>query len=292
MILAFLCLLLACPTPDPPLVVASYSYPAFDRSVALAPMADVVGHVTGRPVRIVLFDTPDDLSDAVCAGQVDVAMTNLGAWVTMRDCAGVDAIAVLDTPPAVLDRYRGVLLARTDTGISDLTDLSARMETLRYSEVLPGSTSGALVQAAKLHELGVTPARFAARFHAGTHDNSLEFLLAGEAEIAALAENPWRSLQEKEPARADTLRLLWRSDALPPGPVICRERKEVDCAAIGDALLSADAAKAAETLAQGWAETEGAERFRAYDETTYAPFKSHRKRHPAQAIWSETSSGK
>lgn len=274
MIFAFLCVPLTHSAPEPPLVVASYSYPAFDRSVALAPMADVVGHAAGRPVRIVLFDTPDDLSDAVCSGQVDVAMTNLGAWVTMRDCAGVTAIAVLDAPPAVLDRYRGVLLTRADTGISDLTDLSARMETLRYSEVLPGSTSGALVQAAQFRELGVTPARFAARFHAGTHVNSLEYLLAGEADVAALAENPWRSLQETDPARAETLRLLWRSDSLPPGPVICRQREGVPCAAIGDALLEADAAKAAQALAGGWAETKGAERFRAYDEAAYAPFTS------------------
>lgn len=275
MIFTFLCLLLTHSAPEPPLVVASYSYPAFDRSIALAPMADVVGHATGRPVRVVLFDTPDDLSEAVCSGQVDVAMTNLGAWVTMRDCADVDAIAILDAPPAVLDRYRGVLLTRTNTGISDLADLSARMETLRYSEVLPGSTSGALVQAARLRELGVTPDHFAARFHAGTHDNSLEHLLAGEADIAALAENPWRSLQEKDPARAETLRLLWRSDSLPPGPVVCRKREGVPCAAIGEALLGANAANAAQALAQGWMETEGAERFRTYDEATYAPFKSH-----------------
>ena len=227
MIFAFLCALFACSAPPPPLVVATYSYPAFDRRVALAPMADVVAHSTGRPVKIVLFDTPDDLSHAVCAGEVDVAMTNLGAWVTMRDCADVDAVAVLDTPPSVLDRYRGVLLTRADTGLSDIADLPARTETLRYSEVLPGSTSGALVQAAQLRELGIAPDHFEARFHAGTHDNSLELLIVYEADIAALAENPWRSLQENDSARAGTLRLLWRSDALPPGPVICRETEGV-----------------------------------------------------------------
>lgn len=111
MIISLLCALLASPAPETPLVVASYSYPAFDRSVALTPLAELVAQATGRPARIVLFDTPDALSEAACAGKVDVAMTNLGAYVTMRDCAGVGAVAVLDTPPAVLDRYRGVLLA-------------------------------------------------------------------------------------------------------------------------------------------------------------------------------------
>lgn len=274
MIISLLCALLASPAPETPLVVASYSYPAFDRSVALTPLAELVAQATGRPARIVLFDTPDALSEAACAGKVDVAMTNLGAYVTMRDCAGVGAVAVLDTPPAVLDRYRGVLLVRADTGVTAPAALPAHMETLRYSEVLPGSTSGALVQAALLRTLNVTPDRFAARLHAGTHDRALEDLLSGRADIAALAENPWRTLQETEPARAASLRQLWRSEPLPPGPVICRETDGVPCEAIRDALLAHEASGVAQALAQGWAETEGAEHFRAYDDTVYEPFRA------------------
>lgn len=68
-----------------------------------------------------------------------------------------------------------------------------------------------------------------------THDKSLEDLVAGRADIAALAETPWQNLQINDPERAETLRLVWRSGPLPPGPVICRDRR---CPSIaGSAIL-------------------------------------------------------
>ena len=44
------------------------------------------------------------------------------------------------------------------------------------------------------------------------------------------------------------------------------------CAAIREALSADHAADAARTLSGGWIETRGFEKFRAYDEATYAPF--------------------
>jgi ABC-type phosphate/phosphonate transport system substrate-binding protein len=270
-----LVLALAGPSPAPaPIVVATYSYPRFDRRVALAPLATLVERVSGRPVRIELFDTPDALARAVCEGRADVAMTNLGAYVAMRECPATGAVAVLDTPPAVLDRYRGVLIVRADTKIATMAELPARTAGLRYSEVLPGSTSGALVQAAQLRTIGTAPARFAALRHAGTHEGALDDLFAGRADIAALAEDPWRKLQASEPERAATLRLLWRSAPLPPGPVVCRMRAAVSCTSIRKALLARTAAGVAGTLSKGWSETEGADRFRKYDPAIYAAFKA------------------
>ncbi|MDZ3832311.1 MAG: PhnD/SsuA/transferrin family substrate-binding protein [Sphingopyxis sp.] len=273
MISILLSMFAAQPTTERPLVVATYAYPDFDRGAALSPLATLVERAAGRPARIALFDTPDALSEAVCAGQVDIAMTNLGSYVTMRDCDGVDPVAVLDTPPAVLDRYRGVLLARSDAGVTSLAELPARQSALHYSEVLPGSTSGALVQAAQLRILGMVPSGFAARRQAGTHDKALDDLLSGRASIAALAENPWRELQAADPARAATLHLLWRSAPLPPGPVVCRNSGTLSCVGIRNALLSGTGAEIARSLAEGWTETKGAARFRPYDESAYAPFK-------------------
>ena len=273
MILSLLSVLFVQPPADAPLVVASYSYADVDRRVAMAPLAELVERTAGRPVRVELFDDPDALSRAVCDGRADVAMTNLGAFVAMRDCPAVAAIAVLDAPPEVLEKYRGVLLARADRGIAGLGDLSAKAADLRYSEVLPGSTSGALVQAAELRAIGLSPGHFARTRHAGTHAAALEDLLTGRADMAALAEEPWRRLQANQPAQADALRLLWRSAPLPPGPVICREAAAVPCAAIRDALLSDGASEAARALSQGWIETRGSTQFQAYDEAAYAPFK-------------------
>ena len=273
MLLTLLAALASPPEPAPALRVATYHYPRYDRRVALEPLAQTVARIAGRRAEVILFDTPDALAKAMCDGSVDVAMTNLGAFVAMRDCPRVEPIAVLDTPAAVLERYRGVLLARGDAGLDALSDLKPAARRLRYSEVLPGSTSGALVQADALRTIGIRASDFAARRHAGTHEAALLDLLEGRADIAAFAEEPWRKLQAEAPERAATLRPLWRSAPLPPGPQVCRAGAAVDCQALGAALLGTAGAALAGPLSEGWTETAGAERFRAFDAARYDAFK-------------------
>ena len=234
----------------------------------------MIGRISGRPTQILLLVTPDALAEAMCNGDVDVAMTNLGAYVQIRECSGTEAIAVLDAPVPVLEGYRGVLLARRDAGVSNLAELKSRAGGLRYSEVLPGSTSGALVQADALRSIGAHASSFMALRHAGTHEGALTDLLTGRADVGALAEEPWRKLQSDDPGSAARLTLLWRSDPLPPGPVVCRSRAVVDCDAIASELLGPSGGKAAEALSKGWAETAGATRFQAFAPARYDIFRA------------------
>lgn len=255
-----------------PIVLATYAYPAYDRREALAPLADEIAAETGKPVGIALYPTPDALRDAIRAGQVDFAVTNLAAYAGAASQPAVRAIAVLDPPAATLDRYRGVLLVRRAAGVRDGADLNGKAGRLRYVEVLPGSTSGAMVQAAYLQTLGLAPTRFAAIDSAGSHDAALAALVEGRADVAALAETPWRRLQAERPEIAAGLVELWRSEGLPPGPVVCLERPSPRCDRVGRRLLGAGSGAAAAALARGWSETEGATRFIAPDPARYRPF--------------------
>lgn len=274
----FLTLLAAATMQIPPetLRVGTYHYPRFDRTVALRPLADLVERQTGRPVQVVLLDTPSRLSKALCDGEIDVAMTNLGGFVQVRDCPNVRPIAVLDTPPAVLERYRGILLVRRDTRAASLAALKRRTHKLTYGEVLPGSTSGALVQAAALHMVGISPSDFKDVLQSGTHEGALKALLERRADVVAMAEEPWRKLQVDDPVRASSLHVLWRSQPLPVGPVICRDSPALRCDGLTAALLGPAGAEVATPLSSGWTETEGAIRFRSYNNAEYDPFRPQR----------------
>jgi ABC-type phosphate/phosphonate transport system substrate-binding protein len=260
--------------PAAPLRIATYAYPAYDRRQALAPLARLITEETGRPVEVILFPSPDELSAALRARRVDVAMTNLASFIAASRERRVRPIAALSVPPATLDGYRGVLLARQDAGIGSLDELRAAAGRLRYAEVLPGSTSGALVQADALRRAGGDPRGFASIEQAGTHDAALERLLSGRSDVAALAEGPWRTLQAAHPEQAATLVQLWRSDPLPPGPVVCVEAASVPCSRIARRLLRGDGASrdAAAGLARGWSETAGAHAFVRVRESAYRPF--------------------
>jgi len=269
MLLTALALVAATPAP---LTVATYSYPRYDRAVALAPLAELLAKRLKRPVAVKLYASPEQLADAVAAGRVDVAMTNLGAYIRMSSLPHVQAVAALAVPEATLAQYRAVLLARHSAGVTSPSDATREALRLRYSEVLPGSTSGGLVQAAQLRKVDGSPAVFASRRYAGTHEAALSDLLEGRADVAALAEEPWRELKMRQPALAAKLVEVWRSAPLPPGPVICTEKASLSCRAIAEVLLHAESGHAAAALAAGWSETAGAKAFAPVLLKTYEPF--------------------
>jgi ABC-type phosphate/phosphonate transport system substrate-binding protein len=256
-----------------PLRLATYAYPRYDRTQALAPTKALLAARLDREVTIALYPTPDALRDAVLGGEVDVAMTNLSAFLGMRRSPDVAAIAVLDVPPATLDTYRGVLLARRGVDVNNAAQLSAKASALRYAEVLPGSTSGALVQADYMRRSGIRRDGFSEVNQTGTHDAALDALLSGHADIAALAEEPWRRLKAERPSEAARIVQLWRSDPLPPGPIICVHSSNLSCDQAGEVLRSPDASAAAKAMASGWSETAGAQRFRAVTDSDYQAFR-------------------
>lgn len=258
---------------EPPLRVATYAYPKYDRGAAIASLAERLGQALGRPTSVTLLSSPEALAEAILAGEVDVAMTNLAAFLAVQDDPKVRAVAVLDVPAGTAQRYRGVLIARRDKGIATMAELPAHAAGLRYVEVLPGSTSGALVQAGALRDVGLAPGYFRQVIQAGTHEAALAALQAGDADLAALAEEPWRKLKAEDPQAAAGLAELWRSAPLPPGPVVCVRSTTTPCEQV-EVLLRAQAARpAAADLAKGWSETEGAVGFKSFDDRAYAGFR-------------------
>lgn len=244
-----------------PLIFATYHYARYDRAMALTPMAEHLGFALGRKVTVRVLESPDALAAAIREGQVDVAVTNLSAYLASAEAPTTRPVAMFDVPPATLDGYRGVLLARVGV------DLKA--SGLRYVRVIPGSTSGALVQEAwaRGRGLSLTDAGFA-----GTHDGAMNRLLDGSADIAALAEEPWRTLKAQKPAEAAKLVELWRSDPIPPGPVVCVQSADIACDAVATALTNPAAASPAEALSKGWSETAGATRLIPVAPETYSTF--------------------
>lgn len=261
-------------TPQEPVRLATYAYPAYDREQALGGLAALVRDQTGRPVDITLYATPNALAGAIRDGHVDLAMTNLAAFISVADDPDVQPLAVLAVPAATLEGYRGVLLARRDAGVAGLADLPSQASRLRYVEVLPGSTSGALVQRDAFLSAGFDVDAFAQLDHAGTHEAAVQAVLSGQADLAAAAEGPWIALRRADPDQVAGLVELWRSPPLPPGPVICVRGPTMPCDALGRRLPQGDplARQAARSLAAGWAETEGATAFDAYDPAPYAAF--------------------
>jgi ABC-type phosphate/phosphonate transport system substrate-binding protein len=263
-----------------PLRIATYAYPAYDRRLALASLARLIAEETGRLTEIVLVSSPNDLAAALRARRADIAMTNLASFISASGDQAVRPIAALAVPSATLDGYRGVLLARREAKVQTLRDVAAATGRLRYVEVLPGSTSGAMVQAEALSRAGGARRRFAIVDQAGTHDAALQRLLTGRSDVAALAEGPWRELRRSNPDGAQAVHEIWRSSPIPPGPVVCVHVSSVPCTQIAKRLLRDDPGSqtAAADLAKGWSETAGATSFIRVQPNAYRAFTGPHRR--------------
>lgn len=251
-------------------VLATYTYPKYDRAAALQPLADVLAARLNTQVEVRLFDSPRALVEAVRSGAADLAVTNTFAGLALLDADDAQPLAVFEVPRATAERYRGVLLARAGAGPRDDAALARTAAQWRVAQAVRGSTSGGLLQDLHLAALGRRE-DYAALHYAGTHEGALAALRSGEADVAALAETPWRDALAREPALASQVRELWRSPPIPPGPLICRRGGRLACPAVRALLLDLhhDAPAALAALAGAWSEAAGATRLVEVDRARY-----------------------
>lgn len=251
-------------------VLATYAYPKYDRAAALQPLADVLAARLQVAVTVRLFESPRALVEAVRSGAADIAVTNTFAGLALLDMAQAQPLAVFDVPQTTAERYRGVLLARVGSGPDDAAALARSAPRWRMAQAVRGSTSGGLVQDLRLAALGRSE-DYAALKYAGSHEAALAALRAGEVDVAALADTPWQDARAREPALASSVRELWRSPPIPPGPLVCRNGGRLSCAATRTALLDLhrEAPAALAALAGAWSEAAGATRLVEVDHARY-----------------------
>lgn len=243
-----------------PWVVATYAYPERDRIAAIGPLADYVSARGGRRVELRLFDSPSALVAAVRDGAVDVAVPNLHGFLqARRDPGPIVPMPVPDVPPTQADRYRAVIVARGTAASVEVLRRDAHR--LALAMVGRDSASGGFVPARGLRALGLDAADFGSLSFVGSHAAALQAVAAGEADVAALAADVF------ERSGGEGLHLLWRSDPISPGPLLCRSSDDVPCDAIAGWLLDAHLhdARVMAALRAGWPEFGDADRFRRAD---------------------------
>lgn len=238
-------------------VIATYAYPQRDRAAAIQPLADYLGLRARHPVQVRLFDSPTALVDALRRGDVDVAVPNLHGYLQARRASEpLTTLPVPQVPALQADRYRAVLVARQ--GLEAPGELERQARTLRLALVGRDSASGGFVPVRELRRRGLEPGTaFAHLAYAGSHAAALEAVASGRADVAALAADVY------DAGRPAGVVELWRSDPIPPGPLLCRPAADVPCQQFTAWLLEAhDQAPAVmAALRAGWPEFGDAQRF-------------------------------
>jgi phosphonate transport system substrate-binding protein len=157
------------------------------------------------------------------AGEVDIAHTGSMAYLLAHEQAGAEAIAARGRADGTPGVYYSVLIANPHSDVRSLRDLEERSAELKIAFTDSASTSGYLIPFTFLEGIGLAPTRdFREVFFALSHLNAAMSVSSGKVDVAAMSASTLERLFREGQLSRQEVRLLWKSQAIPTGPVSVR----------------------------------------------------------------------
>ncbi|MBT3380236.1 MAG: PhnD/SsuA/transferrin family substrate-binding protein [Lentisphaerae bacterium] len=170
---------------------------------------------TGRKSAFVLRPSYTELRHAFERGQIDVAFVCAGPYVRMLSRGSARLLVQPEFVPGL--SYHSALVVPESSSATCLTDLAGKSIAFSDRE----SFTGCLVPCLSLVKQGADPGTFFGKvIYSGSHDQSIEAVDRGLADAAALHSIVWRSAIRAEPALGQRLKVIHRSEAFGPPPVV------------------------------------------------------------------------
>jgi len=187
-----------------------------DASVARRTYGDLVSHLGACTKKEVLMYPPTregDVMEAMRTGQVQIAQFATGATMFAVNHAGAVPFASKgDSRTMRVDGYQLLLIVRADSPYKAPKDLKGK----KVAHTSLTSNSGNLAPRALFPELGLTPETDYKVEFSGKHDNSINGVLLGLYDGAAVASDVLTRLIDKGDVKREALRVLYQSDDFPP----------------------------------------------------------------------------
>ena len=152
-----------------------------DMRVEFEPLMTYLSDCIGQKVVLYVAKDYGDLRTQMESGAVDIGTFSPFAYVDAVRGGKIRLIAQCVINGT--DTYRGVIVARRDSGLKSLADLRGK----RFAFVDPKSASGFVYPRALLIEKGITPeSSFKETIFAGGHDKVIAAVLEGRADAGAV----------------------------------------------------------------------------------------------------------
>jgi phosphonate transport system substrate-binding protein len=205
-------------SPENPIKMAIVPFVETQRLVrGMQSLSDELGRETGLSYT---GDVPTSYAavvEAMCAERVDIGWVSPLAYVLARAQCGADMSLVSVTRQGT--SYRGIVIARADSGIERLEDLRGK----RFAWVDPTSTSGYLFPRALLQEHGLVPdAAFAQQVFAGGHDKVALAVLQRQVDGGAMGKDSLQRVTSIYPTALEETRVLEDTPDIPNDGVAFR----------------------------------------------------------------------
>ena len=180
------------------------------------PLVTYLSGAIGQKVSLYIATDYGDLRTQMEAGAVDIGSFSPFAYVDAARGGKIRIIA-----QSVLDgatTYRGIIVARTDSGLKTLADLRGK----RFAFVDPKSASGYVYPRAMLIEKDIAPeGYFKETFFAGDHSKVIAAVLEGRADAGAIYEGAL-GVAKSRGVPTESLVTLARTDPIPHDAIAVR----------------------------------------------------------------------
>jgi phosphonate transport system substrate-binding protein len=266
----------AAPAATNSITIATYAYPGLDRQRALLPIKQQLETLYQVDVTTVIFDSPTTLAQAASLRQVDLIVPNLAAYLQLK----LSSNAMLDiaVPSANMDvaqQYTSSIVVPNNSHLTSVAMLIEQLDNVTLAMVWPDSASGGLIASAHLLDTyNISRAKLTSvTSYLGTHQKVLAGVIAAEFQAGVLATDILRQYHAEKPdLKVAPVVEIWRSAALPFGPVVCLTAGQIDCKAFRQHVLkNEDVANAIlDGLKLGWPEFLSSASLEPVDDAAYS----------------------
>ncbi|WP_425998708.1 phosphate/phosphite/phosphonate ABC transporter substrate-binding protein [Caulobacter sp. DWR1-3-2b1] len=183
------------------------------------PLFNAISRTSGLKFEIRVGQSYGAVVEALCNGTADIAFVGPVTYIqaNKRRCAELLAVAV-EKGQSI---YYAGLFAKADSPIKSVKGLKGAR--VAFGDV--NSTSSFVYPMAMILDAGLDPVRDLKDVRmTGSHANSLAALTQGQVDVAALSFDSFDKAVRQGAVKADSVKVVARSDAIPYPPIIMNAR--------------------------------------------------------------------
>ena len=191
---------------------------AVELSGMFTPLADYLTKETGEKVSLVIPKDFEAFKAAVTAGQLDLGFANPLIYVQVKKGPGIEPLALAAEPKAGT-KFRGIIVARKDSGIEKVQDLKGR----KLIFVEKDSAAGYIFQMLLLNKAGLDVEKdFTTLPFAKKQDNVMMAVFNKSADAGGIREDDFDKMKEK--VDLSQMRIVAYTDYFPNWPVFSTQK--------------------------------------------------------------------
>jgi len=186
---------------------------AVEMTTMFNPLADYLSKETGEKVTLVIPKDFDAFKETVKAGQVDIGFSNPLIYVQLKKDVNIDPLALSSEIKGGI-KFRGIIVARKDSGIEKLQDLKGK----KLIFVEKDSAAGYIFQMLLLSKAGMDVQKdFTLLPFAKKHDNVMMAVFNKAADAGGIREDDFDKMKDK--VDLSQMKIIGYSDYFPNWPL-------------------------------------------------------------------------